>query len=326
MSQSRKAEELKRFVQNTRKVNGQTLDNDVQIDNVASADKLKTARTISLSGAVTSMPTAFDGSNNINIPIEKVYQGSLEWGGANRAGRITPLGASLCNEANANRLAFVNPNAITIEYSTDGGVNWRDSGINDITKVRLCTMSTSVSVGDTLPVTLNHQTRITIKGRDLENNYFYNTVEKILIDTFTPHELKVKVETQRGNSEAWEEYGSYQVYGFGGWNDLPIMLNTLGGDITQKINFWRIRLTFITVKVNADYPSRGGLIRRIRMFGAEQWTAPSNYSKTGHIYDFDEAQNVTFPKNLSISGNTLKIGNTTLTETQLQALLNLLTT
>lgn len=46
MSQSRSAEELSNYTQNTRTVNGQALGEDVQMDNVASADKLKTARTI----------------------------------------------------------------------------------------------------------------------------------------------------------------------------------------------------------------------------------------------------------------------------------------
>jgi hypothetical protein len=46
MSQSRSANELKNFVPNTRKINGQTLENDVEINEVKSAEKLKTARTI----------------------------------------------------------------------------------------------------------------------------------------------------------------------------------------------------------------------------------------------------------------------------------------
>jgi hypothetical protein len=49
-------------------------------------------------------------------------------------------------------------------------------------------------------------------------------------------------------------------------------------------------------------------------------------ARSGVIYSVDSEQNVTFPNNLAIQGNTLKIGNTTLTETQLKALLNLLTT
>ena len=51
-------QELKGKVDVSRKINGQTLENDVNITNVESANKLKTPRTIGLSGAVTSTPTA----------------------------------------------------------------------------------------------------------------------------------------------------------------------------------------------------------------------------------------------------------------------------
>lgn len=62
MSQSRSAEELSNYTQNSRTVNGQTLDNDIQIDNVKSADKLKTARTIN--------GVAFDGTEDIKVYSE----------------------------------------------------------------------------------------------------------------------------------------------------------------------------------------------------------------------------------------------------------------
>lgn len=89
MSQSRNAEELKRFVQNSRKINGQTLDNDVLIDNVESADKLKTARTIN--------GVAFDGTEDIKIygeselPLRRKIIKAKGW---YRFAQITSTGAS----------------------------------------------------------------------------------------------------------------------------------------------------------------------------------------------------------------------------------------
>ena len=59
MSQSRSAEELSNYVSKGRSVNGQSLDDDVQIDNVKSADKLSTARYIN--------GVAFDGTKDIKV-------------------------------------------------------------------------------------------------------------------------------------------------------------------------------------------------------------------------------------------------------------------
>jgi hypothetical protein len=81
MSQTGKPIDLSSYVQKARTVNGQALDDNVQIDNVASADKLKTARNISLSGAVKSTPTAFDGSADVDVPITKILDSYVEWGG-----------------------------------------------------------------------------------------------------------------------------------------------------------------------------------------------------------------------------------------------------
>ena len=80
---------FQRMVPNSRKVNGHALTADVtvtkadlgleNVDNTAdanktvasavAADKLKTARTIAISGGATGTATAFDGSANITVPV-----------------------------------------------------------------------------------------------------------------------------------------------------------------------------------------------------------------------------------------------------------------
>jgi hypothetical protein len=59
MSQSKKAIDLSPYVPKSRTVNGKSLSEDVEIKEVESAEKLKTARTIN--------GVAFDGTSNINI-------------------------------------------------------------------------------------------------------------------------------------------------------------------------------------------------------------------------------------------------------------------
>ena len=301
------------------------------INEVEFADKLSTPRTISLSGAVTSTPATFDGSRDVDIPINKVYQSSLNWNGESGEGKLTPLGTALSDENSANRIAFINPDAVKIEYSTDGGESWEEwqkSEANDITKVKLCTLTSSIGVGNTTPITVNHRTRITLIGRDRDTGigYLYNNVNKMLVEVSAPHEMEVTVETQKGVSDEWFYYGTYKLFGYSGWNDLPIVLDTFGGHENQTYNVWKIRLTFKITAVNDSTNTTYSRIWRIRMFGSEQWITPNNfYSRNGHIYEIDYAQNTYFPKDVYIRGNKLRIGSTDITETQLQALLALLT-
>lgn len=96
----------------------------ITVDNVAnavSASKLANKRTIALGTAVTSTAQGFDGSANITIPVNSVKESYLVWGGKNFNGDVSPVGAALSAEHSANRIALINGDALTIEYSTDGG-------------------------------------------------------------------------------------------------------------------------------------------------------------------------------------------------------------
>ena len=91
-------EELDSKVPTQRTINGYTLDNDVHIDNVASADTLKTARTISLSGAVKSTPISFNGSKDISIPVTEINESYLEWSAEQANSALSPIDIALLPE------------------------------------------------------------------------------------------------------------------------------------------------------------------------------------------------------------------------------------
>lgn len=92
------------------------------------ATKLKSNRTIALGTGVIGTATAFDGSSNITIPVTEVKEGYLSWGGQHITGKTSPLGMAISNEHNANRMAYINGDAITMEYSSDAGSTWTDYG------------------------------------------------------------------------------------------------------------------------------------------------------------------------------------------------------
>lgn len=321
MSQSRKAEELKRFVQNTRKVNGQTLDNDVQIDNVESADKLKTARTISLSGAVTSTPTAFDGSGDVDIPIESIKEGYIEWGGRHNAVYLSPIDVAMLPELNANRVAFIERSAVKFERSNDAGVTWTDVSA-DFDGTLICTKNLYFGNGNTVEdKTIDRQHRITI---DCISGGVYCELAKIMLYVGTRGAKGCVCKVECGdNSEntVWTTITEAYVSGWLGWNSLnftPVLIGTEG-------KYRYVRLTFTISGMSADYSSDFAIMS-IRFLSSIFYSASNYLAKEGTLYTTDVAQNAIFPNNIIAKGGKFQLGNTVLTETQLQALLKLITT
>lgn len=268
--------------------------------NSATATKLQTARTISLGTGATGTATSFNGTSDITIPVTNIKESYLSWGGKNLVGSVSPIGASLSTEHSANRLAYLNPNAVTVEYSNDAGSTWVDSGIGNSGKINFVTTSNTISVGSNSTVTTNHRTRITLTAQDGTNSYVYTRPRKMLINVSTPHGLTVTIEAKNGTSDAtWTTLGTYELTGWSGWNDIPMGISTFGGGKTQTSNYWYLRLTFANTSVNSSYTTTKSSIIGLRLFGDTCWTRTSNMGETGHLYSYDSSQNATFPANVT---------------------------
>ena len=208
---------------------------------------------------------------------------------------------TLSSEHSANRLAFINGNALTFEYSSDAGSTWTDYGYAASTKSQVFTRSYDVPIGranSSSEYTTNSRTRITLTAQDGTNSYVYTNPRKMLIYISSSGGIQVLIEYRTGtnykNNGAWTTFGTYTLSGWSGWNDIPLVLNTLGGGSTQTSNNWQLRLTFIMTRKNDDYPKSASVIC-IRIFGENAWMSPSNMARDGHLYSFDIGQNATFP-------------------------------
>ena len=269
--------------------------------NAGSATKLATARSIALGTAVNSTATNFDGTGNITIPVTGVKEAYLTWGGTNLSGAVSPIGAALSSEHSANRIAYLNPNALYIEYSNDGGSTWTNANISDNAKTNFVTKSESISVGSASTVTVNHRTRITLTAQNGTNDYVYIKPRKMLMNVSTAgHGMQVLIERKTGASGAtWPTVGTYKLNGWSGWNDIPLDITTLGGGKTQTGNNWYLRLTISNTSVHADYTTSKSTVLGMRIYGDAAWTVPSNMAGTGHLYSYDYGQNATFPASVS---------------------------
>jgi hypothetical protein len=280
--------------------------NNLNVATAGTADTLTTSRTISLGTAVTSTATSFNGSSNITIPVNTVRESFLSWGGQGLAGQVTPIGMSMSSEHNANRLAFINGDSLYFEYSSDAGSTWTDYGYNNSQKSQFCTLSLGVPIGRTSgEYTTDSRTRVTLTAQNGTTGYVYTNPRKMLIEISSSGGMQVLVETRTGanylSDGAWSTFGTYTLSGWSGWNDIPLVLGTLGGGTTQTGNNWQLRLTFIMTSKNTTHPNTAQ-VNKLRIYGENTWNMPSTLAATNNLYSFDMSQNATFPANLNTNG------------------------
>ena len=280
-------------------------------------DKATTATTATKIGSSTVGSTTMPVYINSGTPtaISSFPEAYLSWGGTNTSGSVTPIGMTLSSEHSANRLAFINGNALTFEYSSDAGSTWTDYGYTASIKSQVFTTLYDVPIGranGSAEYTTNSRTSITLTAQDGTNSYVYTNPRKMLINISSPGGMQVLIEYRTGtnykNNGAWTTFGTYTLSGWSGWNDIPLILSTIGGGSTQTSNNWQLRLTFIMTSKYADYPTTAS-VNGIRIFGENSWVPTSTMGATGHLYSFDVGQNATFPAAIT-STNFVKSGGT----------------
>lgn len=274
----------------------------------------------SKSGAVSfNVPTKTSHLTNDSgflTSHQTIYESKINWGNTGISGNVTPMGASLSSEHSANRIAYLNPAAIQIEYTTNGGSSWTDSGYSDTEKTWLCTGSQSIAVGQSksgysqsTALTTNHWTRITLTGQNGTNTYVYTAPRKLLVNMSTAVGVECLVEYKTGASGAsWQTFGTYTVSGWSGWNDIPLVLSTFGGGTTQTTNYWYLRFTFKVTSTRTDSYKGMSFVLGLRLFGSNDWASASSangkgpFSSTGHLYSYDVGANATFPAKVTATG------------------------
>ena len=277
------------------------------------ADKLTTARKISLTGDVTG-EVNFDGSTNVSIAttvgdnshnhgastITSVYDTALTWSPNHLKGSISLIDFAASPLHAQNKFAFANPAGITVEYSTNGGSTWSTYSVSNENKIALVTtgLGTTLTVGaKSSNITVNDQLRITLDATAMG---LYTSCKKLLINLTTNGAggTKCKVEkSMKGSTTTFTTMGTYDVTGWSGWNSIPIG-QSFGGGSTQTSNIAKLRLTFTLSSLNTNY-SNALTVLEIIGLGETNWTNPSNMSRQGHLYSYDTAQNATFPANIT---------------------------
>lgn len=113
------------------------------------------------------------------------------------------MGSALSNEHSANRLAYINGNALTIEYSTDAGATWTNFNYSATDKSQLCTLSSNIPIGranSSTAYTLNSKTRITFTCQDGTHSYLYCRPTKLITNISVSGACSLLVEYRTGTN------------------------------------------------------------------------------------------------------------------------------
>ena len=276
-----------------------------------SAVKLDTA-----SAGYSNRPVYFaDGKP---VPVTSVKQSLITWDSDNLSGTFTPIDAGIAPKLGANRLAFMPPDAITVEYSRDGGNTWSAYNVSDIEtrkKLLFSGINTSLYIGGSGSSGVdksNHMLRITV---DTVSGSVYTHLHKfaLLISTegstgsYVTLTGRTKANYDAG-TDTWTTFvDKATLSGWSGWN---ILNTSFTAGNSSSGHYRQFRFTF-GVTSHASSVAYGGLmVYSILGFGGVGWTTPSNMAGLGTLYNYDGDQNALFPRDVyattfrgALSGN-----------------------
>lgn len=258
--------------------------------------------------ATSEFKTIFDQSITGTGSITP-YEAYLNWGGKNIYAGFGPLDAALIPSLGANRLAFMPPSGITVEYSRDGGTTWVDYPTNDEAKTALfCDVGTSYYIGgdDLTGIDKSkYMVRFTI---DSVTAKVYTDLRKFALYISTDGSsgcyctvTALKASDYIAGNDTWKTFvDKASIGGWSGWNILdPGLLTTYSGNTSQSS--WQYKLVRFTFGV-ASHPSTsqytGLRIIKILGFGGVGWRTPSTLANKGRMYTWDYQQNVFFPQSV----------------------------
>lgn len=267
------------------------------------------------SNGVTSSHIADGTIVNADIASNAAIADSKIAFSGSKSGGLTPIDIGINSETSTNKLAFLPPANMTVQYSNSSATNQTYS-LTDAQKTKILTFPSdkgftlsggggvgTISTSDKVIVTLDAGVITSSQQADI-----YCRVQKLHLYFSTGNctGCTVKVETATyAAPDTWVNRGSYNLLGNPAWNSVPINDINFGGYKNQADTSHNryIRLTFSCAGITSGGTTRFG-IRNIQLYADKAWINPSTLAETGHIYSYDENKNATFPAKIIKSGGT----------------------
>ena len=201
------------------------------------------------------------------------------------------------NTMGANRLAFLNPEQVLVETSTDW-TNWGEYALADNKKRNL--FNGLNGSNDEIQVGKDMQIRVTLDSWINNKSERYVTLEKLYLRTTTSGDnISVKIEKANvGAPDKWILVSDYS----GGASNRPgnIVVQhpsiLFGSFNPQQTNNWRkVRITIKVVNPQTKFARYKRWLWGIKRFGMSAYTSSNNMMKYGSLFSWDNDQNAIFP-------------------------------
>lgn len=201
-------------------------------------------------------------------------------------------------------------NNIVIEYSTDDGSSWHNytsqpeytfNLVNDNVDGFDFYLGKNTDVNNLAQIKKN-KFRVTVKVPD----EVHQELSWISVDVSKG--VKIKCQVYFGNSSGvYTEYVSKVIIGW--THKCDICVGPLGVNVGNDDHRY-VRLVFSHLDNHTDL--RNGIIKKIRALGLTKYSRNSGrytLATTGHIYNYNQYMNVTFPAAITANGNIAANGN-----------------
>ena len=262
-----------------------------------------------LLGKLYASGTSLYWSNaKILTSTDSIGEADLAWGGKNLADNSSPIDAALTPRLGANRLAFLSPDAINIEYSQDGGTTWVDYGVTDAQKVQLFAGGNNYTVlylgGDSTQDASIDRTswrlRITISA--IGYSLYCKFLKFMIYVNREGNTLGCALQGRtysnvQNDVDTWVTFQDTSLAGWSGWNTIN---HPAGITIPHTDHYGQIRFEFYMTSQGST--GKAPCILKIMGFASACWTWPSNMAGYGDIYSYDWQQNVAFPAKVTATG------------------------
>ena len=201
------------------------------------------------------------------------------------------------NTMGANRLAFLNPEQVLVETSTDW-TNWSEYALADNKKRNL--FNGINGSNDEIQVGKDMQIRVTLDSWINNKSERYVTLEKLYLRTTTAGDnIAVKIEkADLGNPDKWILVSDYSGGASNRPGNIVVQHNSIlfGCYNKQQTNNWRkVRITLKVVNPQAKFARYKRWLWGIKWFGMSVYTAPNTMMKYGSLFSWDNDQNAIFP-------------------------------
>ena len=226
------------------------------------------------------------------------------------AAGLDPIAAAMVGSAASNKTFGLPAEAITVEYSNDGGATWEDYGASNTAKFGLFAelrntpfylgkRSATVAADPANAQTTESMLRVTIIPTDrytrLNAMYCWFGANG--------NRCEAKIErTTIGDKTTFTAVKDWtRVEGWTGDNIIYFPIGSFGGGANQTLNNYAYRVTYRnTVMGSTDGVAR---VYDIRFYGDAVWSSPYNMVKYNRLYKWDADLTAIFEK--SISGEQL---------------------